>query len=88
VMDTFDALTSTRDYRARLGIDAARQFIAKEAGTRYCPWVVSGILALPGAMLAPPEARPLPEWEEHAGPWMSTPDALVEPWHGAQAAIN
>lgn len=51
VMDTFDALTSSRDYRERLSVDAARALIARSAGAKYCPWVVSGLLALPVEML-------------------------------------
>ena len=53
VMDTFDALTSSRDYRERLSVDAARTLIARSAGSKYCPWVVSGLLALPAEMLQP-----------------------------------
>ena len=52
-MDTFDALTSPRDYRDRLSVDAARTLIARAAGTKFCPWVVSGLLALPAEMLQP-----------------------------------
>jgi putative nucleotidyltransferase with HDIG domain len=51
VMDTFDALTSSRDYRERLSVPAARTLIARSAGAKYCPWVVSGLLALPVEML-------------------------------------
>jgi putative nucleotidyltransferase with HDIG domain len=51
VMDTFDALTSSRDYRNRLSVDAARTLIARSAGAKYCPWVVSGLLALPAEIL-------------------------------------
>jgi hypothetical protein len=50
-MDTFDALTSSRDYRERLSVAAARTLIARWAGSKYCPWVVSGLLALPAEML-------------------------------------
>jgi hypothetical protein len=50
-MDTFDALTSPRDYRERLSVEAARVLIARGAGTKFCPWVVSGFLALPMEML-------------------------------------
>ena len=53
VMDTFDALTSSRDYRDRLSVPAARTLIARSAGPKYCPWVVSGLLALPVEMLQP-----------------------------------
>jgi putative nucleotidyltransferase with HDIG domain len=53
VMDTFDALTSSRDYRERLSVAAARTLIARSAGPKYCPWVVSGLLALPAEMLQP-----------------------------------
>jgi putative nucleotidyltransferase with HDIG domain len=53
VMDTFDALTSSRDYRDRLSVAAARTLIARSAGQKYCPWVVSGLLALPVEMLQP-----------------------------------
>jgi HD-GYP domain-containing protein (c-di-GMP phosphodiesterase class II) len=51
VMDAFDALTSPREYRAALSVDAARALISREAGTRFCPWVVSGFLSLPGTAL-------------------------------------
>lgn len=54
VMDAFDAITSQRDYRERLSVDAARQMIARDAGTKFCPWIVTGLLALPPAMLTPP----------------------------------
>ena len=53
VMDTFDALTSSRDYRDRLSVPAARTLIARAAGVKYCPWVASGLLALPVEMLQP-----------------------------------
>jgi putative nucleotidyltransferase with HDIG domain len=51
VMDTFDALTSPRHYRESLSLEAARTLIARGAGTKFCPWVVSGFLALPPEML-------------------------------------
>jgi putative nucleotidyltransferase with HDIG domain len=53
VMDTFDALTSSRDYREQLSVGAARTLIARSAGSKYCPWVVSGLLALPEQLLRP-----------------------------------
>jgi putative nucleotidyltransferase with HDIG domain len=53
VMDSFDALTSPREYRAALSVDAARALISREAGTRFCPWVVSGFLSLPPSLFEP-----------------------------------
>ncbi len=90
VMDTFDALTSTRDYRTRLSIDAARALIAREAGTKYCPWVVSGLLALPASMLAPVAegTGQQEEWRECGGPWMSDPATLFQPWQSLAAGGN
>jgi putative nucleotidyltransferase with HDIG domain len=58
VADAFDALTSDRTYRTAISIDAARSAIAREAGSRYCPWVVSGLLSLPPAVLEPPTTDP------------------------------
>ena len=51
VMDAFDALTSPRAYREALTIDAAQALLAREAGSRYCPWVVSGLLSMPKSLL-------------------------------------
>lgn len=51
VTDAFDALTSARDYRERLSVDAARALLVRSAGSKYCPWVVSALLALPPEML-------------------------------------
>lgn len=51
VMDAFDALTSPRTYREALSIEAARALLAREAGSRYCPWVVAGLLSLPRPLL-------------------------------------
>jgi putative nucleotidyltransferase with HDIG domain len=89
VMDSYDALTSARGYRASLGIEAARTLIARGAGTRYCPWVVSGFLALPPAMLTlPEEGATQDEWREASGPWMSAPDALVSRWQSLEVPSN
>ena len=86
VMDAFDALTSARDYRTRLDVDAARQMIAREAGTKFCPWVASGLLALPRVLLEVPDlGAPREEWREEAGPWMSPASTLVERWSLPQA---
>jgi HD-GYP domain-containing protein (c-di-GMP phosphodiesterase class II) len=51
VMDALDALTSPREYRARLSVEAACALICREAGKRFCPWVVSGLLSLPASAL-------------------------------------
>lgn len=61
VMDSFDALTSPREYRAALSVEAARALISREAGTRFCPWVVSGFLSLPAGLLDPGSADALPD---------------------------
>lgn len=62
VVDSFDALTSPREYRAALSADAARALISREAGTRFCPWVVSGFLSLPAALLEPGSADVHPDY--------------------------
>jgi putative nucleotidyltransferase with HDIG domain len=62
VMDSFDALTSAREYRERLTPDGARALIAREAGTRFCPWVVAGFLSLPLALLEPGPLAPCPDF--------------------------
>ena len=61
VMDSLDALTSPREYRAALSVDAARSLISREAGTRFCPSVVSGFLSLPPALLEPGSADAPPD---------------------------
>jgi putative nucleotidyltransferase with HDIG domain len=53
VADAFDALTSARTYREALSVDSARSHLAREAGNRFCPWVVSGLLSLPPGLLEP-----------------------------------
>jgi len=53
VADAFDALTSTRAYRAATTIEAARSQLARQAGTRYCPWIISGLLSMPRELLQP-----------------------------------
>ncbi len=61
VVDSFDALTSPREYRAALSVDGARALLSREAGTRFCPWVVSGFLSLPVALLEPGSADAHPD---------------------------
>ena len=53
VADAFDALTSHRPYRAAVSIDVARSVLAREAGSRFCPWAVSALLSLPRELLKP-----------------------------------
>jgi putative nucleotidyltransferase with HDIG domain len=50
VMDAFDALAHPVA-REPMSIEAARAFIARRAGSQFCPWVVSGLLSLPTSML-------------------------------------
>lgn len=81
VMDTFDALTSSRDYRERLTPQAARTVVSRGAGTKFCPWVVSAFMALPVEMLLPrgEEGRAAIRYPE--GPVFLPPDQLAQPWH-------
>jgi putative two-component system response regulator len=46
VVDTFDAMTSDRPYRAALGIDAAREEIRVWSGRQFDPDVVEAFLAI------------------------------------------
>jgi putative nucleotidyltransferase with HDIG domain len=62
VMDAFDALTSPRAYRQALSVGGARSLIAREAGSRYCPWVVSGLLSLPARLLQPSRVDLVPPY--------------------------
>jgi putative nucleotidyltransferase with HDIG domain len=50
VMDAFDSLAHPVA-REPMSIEAARAFIARRAGSQFCPWVVSGLLSLPTSML-------------------------------------
>jgi len=83
VMDALDALTSPREYRPRLSVDAARALICREAGTRFCPWVVSGLLSLPASLLEfdsdpsrrqfyLPDGLPLPSAVDATRTWSCT----------------
>jgi len=86
VMDTFDALTSSRDYRERLTVDAARTLIARGAGSQFCPWVVSGLLAMPPQMLnlGPAGTRMAPQQAE--GQVFMPPEQMAQPWPAQPAA--
>ena len=86
VVDTFDALISSRDYRDALPIDAARTVIARNAGGRFCPWVVSGLLAMPAQMLnlGPADGPSTPQRAE--GQVFVHPGQLAMPWHAMPTA--
>lgn len=51
VMDAFDALLHSRGSDEPISVDAARAIIARQAGRRFCPWVVSGLLSMPARAL-------------------------------------
>jgi putative nucleotidyltransferase with HDIG domain len=51
VMDAFDTLTMPFAHREPMSLEAARAFIARRAGSQFCPWVVSGLISLPVSML-------------------------------------
>ncbi|MCX6552321.1 MAG: HD-GYP domain-containing protein [Acidobacteria bacterium] len=80
VMDTFDALTSPRDYRERLTPEAARAVIARGAGTKFCPWVVSGFLALPLDLLMPASDEASVVAGQPEGAVSLSPDQFAQPW--------
>ncbi len=58
VADAFDALTSQRPYRTAISPEAARHLLAREAGSRFCPWAVCGLLSLPRVLVNLPEDPP------------------------------
>jgi putative nucleotidyltransferase with HDIG domain len=81
VADAYDAVTSSRDYRARLTPEAARALIARGAGSRHCPWIAAAFLALPlDALRLGPDHPPgvMPSLE---GPAILAPGAPNVPWH-------
>jgi HD-GYP domain-containing protein (c-di-GMP phosphodiesterase class II) len=49
VVDTFDAMTSDRPYRAALSIQTARAEIERCAGTQFDPQVAEAFLSIPDA---------------------------------------
>jgi HD-GYP domain-containing protein (c-di-GMP phosphodiesterase class II) len=48
VVDTFDAMTSDRPYRAALSIDAAREEIREWSGRQFDPDVADAFLGIEG----------------------------------------
>ncbi|MFB3854300.1 MAG: HD-GYP domain-containing protein [Vicinamibacterales bacterium] len=86
VMDAFDALTSPRQYRRALSIDAARSLIAREAGLRFCPWVVAGLMSLPHSLLQPPQTVPAAYVQD--GLASEAAKAATEGWQGRQGAAS
>jgi hypothetical protein len=79
IMDSFDALTSPREYRKALAPEEARALIAREAGTRSCPWIVCGLLSLPVSFLRPPSQAVIPDYVADGIALPSSLDA-TEPW--------
>lgn len=80
VMDAFDALTSPRAYREALSIDAARTLLAREAGIRYCPWSVSGLLSLPRKVLQAVARGKLDDYLPDTCPCPSTLAGATQAW--------
>jgi len=75
VMDAFDALTSPRAYRQALSFEAARSLLAREAGTRFCPWAVAGLLSLPRPLLQPARGGALPLYVPDGCPTQAAAEA-------------
>jgi putative nucleotidyltransferase with HDIG domain len=57
IADVYDALTSDRPYRKQMSYEAARDIIAKDAGTHFDPVAVQAFLAVPPAELEEIRAR-------------------------------
>lgn len=83
VMDAFDALTSPRSYRESLTVEAARTLIARGAGARHCPWVVSAFLAMPREMLTPGRDEAADACRRPEGQVLLPPDRLASLRHPA-----
>jgi putative nucleotidyltransferase with HDIG domain len=89
VTDTFDALTSAREYRERLTPEAARVLIARGAGTRFCPWVAAAFLAMPVDVLLPPLGQVPTAGHGADGRAALALETLTAPWHvSAEAAVS
>ncbi|MCX6542804.1 MAG: HD domain-containing protein [Acidobacteria bacterium] len=86
VMDSFDALTSSRDYRNCMGIDAARTLIARGSGSQFCPWVVSGLLGLPPQILNLGSAHAGRDRQQAEGDAVMPLEQIAQPWHATSAA--
>lgn len=59
VMNAFDRIMHPPPDQRPSTIDEAKSRIARHAGSRFCPWIVSGLLSLPASVLEPsatPEA--------------------------------
>lgn len=81
VMDAFDALTSPRPYRDALSFDAARSLLAREAGSRYCPWVVAGLLSLPRPMLQASATAAVPPCQPDGCPGLAALLKATQAWN-------
>ena len=88
VMDAFDALTSPRAYRPALSLEAARALLAREAGSRYCPWVVSGVLSLPRIMLQNVDTDRQATYHPDSCPGMAALSLATEAWNPAVALLD
>jgi len=80
VMDTYDALTSARDYRERLTPEAARVKISRGAGTSFCPWIASAFLAMPVESMLPPLDQTPVATRHPEGPAIFAPEDLNALW--------
>jgi len=86
VMDTLDALTSARDYRERLTFEAARALIVRGVGTHHCPWVVTGLMAMPPEMftIPVPDGRVADSHPEMPG-FIPALDQMTQSWQSPAA---
>jgi len=80
VVDTYDALTSSRDYRERLTPEAARVLISRGGGTKFCPWVTSAFLALPLESMLPPLDQMPASARRPEGPAVLAPEDMAALW--------
>jgi diguanylate cyclase (GGDEF)-like protein len=67
VCDAFDTLTVARAYRSHMNFQAAREEVARGAGTQFDPDVVQAFMEIPEA-----------EWRNLASPWI-TASPVLEP---------